>query len=397
MAKVELMPHQKEALERLDNRKILYGGTGSGKSLTAAAYYVEREASKPVYVITTAKKRDALDWEREFTKFGVSTWWEATRYGVLVVDSWNNISKYVDVEDAFFIFDEQRLVGTGKWVKTFQKIAAKNNWILLSATPGDTWMDYVPVFIANGFYRNATQFKREHVVYAPFVKYPKIVRYLNTELLEKYRNIVLVEMPYEKHTNPIEQLVPVAYDDERMKRAHVDRWNVFENEPIKDVGELFRVMRKIANTDPDRTEKLLELLETHPKIVVFYNFDYELEILRELSDIVPVAEWNGHRKQAIPDTDSWLYLVQYTAGAEGWNCISTDTMVFWSLTYSWKIFHQAKGRIDRLNTEFTDLYYFIFKSNSFIDDVVWKSLKRKKRFNESAFYDQFGDFSEKAA
>lgn len=382
---VTLMPHQEKALETLDNGKILYGGVGSGKSLTALAYYMRNESPKNIYVITTVKKRDRLEWEGEAVKFGIGSKPDATVAGIIVVDSWHNIKKYVDVEDAFFIFDEQRLVGSGAWVRSFQKIAKKNRWILLSATPGDTWMDYVPVFVANGLYKNATQFKREHVVYAPFVKYPKIIRYLKVSTLEKYRNMILVEMPYVKHTIRHVEYLYVEYDKELFELAYKKRWHVFENRPINDVAEMFRVLRQIVSIDRNRAEALMKLLEFHPKMIVFYNFDYELEILRSFADGIPVAEWNGHRKQKIPETQHWLYLVQYTAGAEGWNCTETDTMVFWSLTYSWKNFEQAQGRIDRLNTPFTDLYYYVFTSDSLIDKAVRKSLETKKLFNERAF------------
>ena len=222
-------------------------------------------------------------------------------------------SKYEKVEDAFFVFDEQRLVGSGAWVKSFQKIAKNNNWVLLTATPGDTWMDYVPIFVANGFFKNATEFKREHVVYAPYSKYPKIIRYLGVRTLEKYRNIVLVEMPYAKHTerNLIDIVLP--HDKELFKKVTVDRWHVYEDRPIRDVSEMFHVMRKVVNSDPHRLEALRELLETHPKMIVYYSFNYELEILRTLANQMPVAEWNGHRKQPIPNTDRWVYLVQYVS------------------------------------------------------------------------------------
>lgn len=385
---MELMEHQKKAVSQLDNGKILYGGVGTGKTATAIAYYMKNEAPRNLYVITTAKKRDSLDWEGEASKFGVGTKPDGTLAGLLVVDSWNNVSKYVDVEDAFFIFDEQRLVGTGAWVKSFYKIAKKNRWILLSATPGDTWMDYVPVFVANGLYKNVTQFKREHVVYAPFVSYPKILRYLGTETLEKYRNMLLVEMPYIKHTKRNVQTVLVEYNRDDYNRVVKDRWHIYEDRPIQDVGELFRVIRKIVNTDPSRLDAIFKLMIDHRKMVIFYNFDYELEILRTMSKYTEVAEWNGHKKQPIPDADAWLYLVQYVAGAEGWNCTETDTMVFWSQTYSWKNFEQAQGRIDRLDTPFTDLWYYVLVSNSSIDLAVKKALGNKKIFNERAFADE---------
>lgn len=379
------MPHQLEAVENLANGKILYGGVGTGKSATAVAYYMQHEKPRNVYVITTAKKRDSLDWDGEFARAGIGSKTGATIGGLLIVDSWNNIGKYVDVKDSFFIFDEQRLVGTGVWVKSFIKIARRNRWILLSATPGDSWMDYVPVFVANNLYKNAAQFKREHVVYAPYVKFPKIIRYTGVDLLEKYRNMLLVEMPYVKHTTRHVMNVMVPYDKELFDETITKRWHPYENRPVKDIGELFRVMRKIVSTDPSRTDALFELLETHPRIVVFYNYDYELEILRRFAPSVQIAEWNGHRKQPIPQTESWLYLVQYTAGAEGWNCTETNAMVFWSQTYSWKNFEQAKGRIDRLDTPFIDLFYYVFMSNALIDKAVKNSLSHKKMFNERAF------------
>ncbi|MET0786546.1 MAG: helicase-related protein [Paenisporosarcina sp.] len=386
---IDLMEHQTDAVELLDSGKILYGGVGTGKSATALAYYMKKEKDRDIYVITTAKKRDSLDWLAESARFGIGTERDATLAGVLTVDSWNNIGKYLHVRDAFFIFDEQRLVGTGAWVKSFLRIARHNRWILLSATPGDTWMDYVPVFVANGWYKNATEFKREHVVYAPFVKFPVIVRYLGIHKLEKLRNEVLVEMPYLKHTERILNYLDVGYDLELWNMAVRRRWHPYENRPIKDVAELFRVMRKIVNTDPSRLEMVRTLMRCHPKVIIFYNFNYELEILRGLDDAVEVAEWNGHRKQNVPKSDSWVYLVQYTAGAEGWNCTETDAMILYSLTYSYKNFIQSQGRIDRIDTKFVNLYYYILTSQSPIDKAVRAALDGKKSFNEREMAKKF--------
>ena len=386
---MELMDHQRRAIDQLSNGKILWGGVGSGKSATVMHYYIEKEAPRNVYVITTAKKRDSLDWEKEAMRVAVGTTKDTTVAGVLNVDSWNNIGNYVDVEDAFFIFDEQRVVGYGAWVKAFLKIAKKNHWLLLSATPGDTWLDYAPVFIANNLYRNITQFKVEHIVYAPFSRYPKIVRYLNVDTLEKYRNMILVEMPYISHAERHVKWQEVDFNHELFRKVVVDRWNPFEKRPIKDVSDLFRVMRKLVNTDASRLTAVISLLQETSRLIVFYNFDYELEILRSLNQLdVPVAEWNGHRHEQIPKGEKWVYLVQYQSGAEGWNCTETDTMCFYSLTYSYKNFMQAQGRIDRLDTPFTDLKYHVLWSNSIIDRAIKATLAQKKSFNEVDWYQQ---------
>lgn len=380
---VSLREHQIEAVEKLSDGRILCGGVGVGKSITAAAYYWKNERPRDVYVITTAKKRDSGDWESEFIRFGVGK--GTSTAGVLVVDSWNNIDKYRNVYGAFFIFDEQRLVGSGAWTKAFLKIAKKNHWILLSATPGDTWLDYIPVFVANGFYDNRTQFKREHVVYNTFSKFPKVDRYTGTGKLLRLRSRLLVHMPYVRHTTRHPVRVRVEYDKELFRKVAVDRWHVYENRPIRDISELFIVMRKVVNSDPSRLEAVRGLLRSHPKLILFYNFNYELEALRSLSSEIPVAEWNGQKHEEIPKTDRWLYLVQYTAGAEGWNCIETDSMVFYSKNYSYKIFEQCHGRTDRLNTPFKNLFYYHLESDSMIDKIIDKSLRSKESFNESKY------------
>lgn len=381
---MELKAHQLEAVENLSNGKILWGGVGSGKSATVLAYYMKREAPKDIYIITTAKKRDSMDWQTEAAKFGIGRERDGTVAGVIKVDSWNNIAQYKKVEDAFFIFDEQRVVGSGTWTKSFVTIARQNRWVLLSATPGDTWMDYIPVFLANNLYRNRTEFIREHVVYAPYAKFPKIIRYTGVQTLEKYRNMILVEMPYLSHTTRIVKEIWVDHDKATYDLVVKKRWNVYDNAPIRDVGELFRVMRKVVNSDATRTRAVSTLMEEHNRLVVFYNFDYELMALRKLSleTGVTCAEWNGHRHEKVPTTEKWLYLVQYTAGAEGWNCTETNAMCFFSLTYSYKTFHQSQGRIDRMDTKFTELFYYVLLSKTEIDFAVRNSLSRKELFNE---------------
>lgn len=384
MKAVTLYPHQEDALARMHNGCVLWGDVGTGKSRVAAAYYIDNEAPKDVYVITTAKKRDSLDWIVEFGRFGVGR--EDSLEGTLTIDSWNNIHKYEGVTGAFFILDEQRLVGSGSWVKSFIKISKQNTWILLSATPGDTWLDYIPVFVANGFYKNRTEFKREHVVFSPFSKFPKVDRYLGVRKLLDLRSQVLVEMAFDRLTTREVNYVDMEFDCELFDRVWKRRWNVYENRPLKDVAEMYRVGRKVVNSDPSRVRTIRELLAEHPRLIVFYNFDYELELLRALSDQVEVAEWNGHKHEALPVGDTWVYLVQYAAGSEGWDCTTTGSMVLYSLTYSYKHWHQAFGRIDRLNTDYQILSYFVLSSRSTIDKMILHSLKMKKNFNEKRHF-----------
>lgn len=349
--------------------------------MTAVEYYKKSQAPRDVYVITTARKRDSKDWVGEFARHAIGTTPDSTVAGVLTVDSWNNIGKYVRVTGAFFIFDEQRLVGSGGWVKSFLKLASNNSWILLSATPGDTWLEYVPVFIANGFYKNRTEFKAQHVIYRSFSKFPIVDRYVNTGKLERLRRSILVHMPYERHTKRHHVKIPVEHSRDLIKTVIKSRWNPYSEQPLKGSAEFYSVMRKVVNRDPSRLEALKMVLEKHKKVIVFYNFDYELDILRGLED-VQMAEWNGHKHQDPPDSERWVYLVQYTAGAEAWECVSTNVIFFYSQTYSYKIMEQAQGRIDRMNTPFVDLYYYIPMSTAMIDHAIRRAWEEKRDFNE---------------
>ena len=402
---MKLRDYQIDAVKNMKNGCILNGGVGSGKSLTSLSYYYLKNSGdekflkggkyvpmsdppKDLYIITTARKRDTLEWEGELAPFLLSVHDDKNIYSnKVVIDSWNNIQKYKDVKNSFFIFDEQRVVGSGAWVKAFLKIAKFNEWILLSATPGDTWMDYIPVFLANGFYKNKTEFIREHVVYSRFCKFPKVDRYINTGRLLRFRREILIDMDFKRETVQHHEDIYAKYDVKMYKDIIKRRWDIWKDEPITNASGLCYALRKVVNTHQSRLDALLDIFSRHNKIIVFYNFDYELEILKDIyyGRDVKVAEWNGHKHEPIPKSKKWVYLVQYTAGAEGWNCIETDTIVFFSQNYSYKIMHQSAGRIDRLNTPYKDLYFYHLKTHSGIDLAISRAIKSKKKFNEKAF------------
>lgn len=374
----KLYPHQQEALSKMTSGCILNGGVGSGKTLTSLVFYKENFSNKKLYVITTAKKRDTGDWEEDAEKAGVT---------IEAVDSWNNIKNYINLKDVFIIFDEQRVVGYSTWGKAFITICRKNKWILLTATPGDSWMEYMTVFIANGFYRNKTDFIDQHVEFDQWVKYPKIKNYHNVGRLSRHRQQILIPMHFERTTTRNRKLIKSTYDKESYDTVLKKRWNIFEDKPIENASEMLQCLRKIVASDDDRLFNAKFLMDIHDRLIIFYNYNYERDILIALANELEREywEWNGHAHQELPNTDQWLYIVQYTAGAEGWNCITTNTIMFYSLNYSYKITEQAEGRIDRLNTKFTDLEYYFLLSDAIIEKDIYKAIKTKQRFNESAW------------
>lgn len=392
---IQFDEYQRAAVNRLKSGSILVGGVGSGKSRTALVYFYSKECGgkivdkkenmkrpKPLYIITTAAKRDKKEWEKELEPFDIKD---------VKIDSWNNIKKYTEVLDSFFIFDEQRVVGSGSWSKSFLKIVKNNNWILLSATPGDTWSDYIPVFIANGFYKNRTQFYKRHVIFSRYTDFPKIERYVEEDHLEKLRSSILVSMDVQRKTSKHRIDVITDYNKDDYKKVTNDHWDIFNDCPIENPSRFTQLQRKIVNDDESRIQKLQDLIFFHRKVIIFYNFDYERDrILNLAKDLnIPHGELNGHAHTEIPDDDKWIYIVQYNAGAEGWNCIETNVIVFYSLSYSYRMTHQASGRIDRRNTQFKDLYYYYFHSQSSIDREILKCLEKKKDFNEKKYYEKY--------
>lgn len=403
---VTYRPEQIQAVRQLQNGSILAGGVGSGKTLTSLAWYLTSvcnaasfkkggslakkkvKGSPTLYVITTAKKRDSLEWEEEAARLGLSTDPACSFTGSsIVVDSWNNIGKYSDREHAVFFFDEQRASGSGRWVKEFLKITKKNTWLLLSATPGDVWMDYLPVFMAHGFFRTRTEFMEDHVIFDRFAKYPKVKRYIGEAKLQRLRRSILVEMPVERHTTRERETVYCDYDRDLYKWVMKNRMDPWTEEPLRDAGGVCRILRKVVSDNDWRSEQAKRILSSNERVIVFYNYNYELDRILAVAESlrVPTAQWNGHRHDAIPGGDRWIYICQYTSAAEGWNCTSTDTVLFWSLNYSWRVTEQCEGRIDRLNTPYSRLRYYFLESDSSIDKAVRRSLSSKRVFNERAF------------
>lgn len=395
---IDLRPHQRTAVDALKNGAVLVGGTGSGKSITGLAYFYEKVVGGSIsdsitptkrvdlYIITTPKKRDELDWMREALRFNISTDPTISVAGIrMIVDSWNNIKKYTDVTRSFFIFDEQRAIAYGTWSKAMIKIAKKNQWIMLTATPADRWIDLMPVFIANGYYKNASDFKWKHVEYMPYSTYPKIKTYHNVDVLEKIKESVFVIMPYKKtvRTNIID--IAVEYDAEAVAELKKTEWNPFKNRPIRNNPEYRYLLRRIINSHPSRADAIAKTFDIAKKLIVFYNFDFELDILKSRLDPKLISEYNGHKHEALPIGKEWLYLVQYTSGYEAWECFSTNHMALYSLNYSYRVTVQSMGRINRLTSQFDDLYYYRLVSDSPTDKGIIKAIQQKKNFNDRSF------------
>jgi len=389
----------------MHNGCVLVGGTGSGKSRTSLAYMylnelkgtlqINREGrwsppkiKKDLYIITTARKRDSHDWDKEMLPFRLSTDISLSEGKIkVVVDSWNCIQKYVNVYGALFIFDEQKTTSGKKWSKAFIKIAKKNRWIMLSATPADNYNDLVSLFIANGYFKNKTEFNMRHVVFKPYMKYPVVDHYIGTGTLNYYRRQMYVIMDSQRKIHRESQIIRCNYSKENYKTIWKKRWNYFDNEPIEESGKLCYLLRRVVNEDEDRINHLIDILKEHPTAIIFYNYSPELELLRETFSKIhyKFTEWNGEKHEEVPQGNKWVYLCQYNSCSEAWNCITTNTMIFYSLNYSYKTTVQASGRIDRSNSPYDILYYYYLSSYSPIDLAIQKALHEKRNFNERSF------------
>ena len=191
----------------------------------------------------------------------------------------------------------------------------------------------------------------------------------------------------ERHTTRVRKTIYCDYDHDLYKWVVKNRMDPWTNEPLRDAGGVCRILRKVVSDNDWRSDETLRLLASHERVIVFYNYDYELERILAVADRDgrPSAQWNGHRHDPVPRGERWIYICQYTSAAEGWNCTDTDTVLFWSLNYSWRVMEQCEGRIDRLNTPYSRLRYYFLESKSSIDEAIRRSLSLKKVFNERAF------------
>ena len=232
----------------------------------------------------------------------------------------------------------------------------------------------------------------EHIVYDRYAKFPKVSKYLNERKLNRLRDTILIDMKFDRHTVQHHHDITTEFDRKKYKEVMKNRWDPYKEQPIEQASGLCYVLRHIVNEDKTRAEAILDIYKKHPRLIIFYNFTYERDILIDLDygEGVEVAEYNGLTHQPIPTGDKWVYIVNYMAGAEGWNSIQTNAIAFYSQTYSYKILQQSIGRIDRLNTPYTDLHYYHLKSKSAIDISINRALKQKKIFNARSFIDGRG-------
>lgn len=374
---ISMYEYQLEAIDKLQSGMILWGNVGSGKSRTSLYFYCKNYSNKKLLIITTAQKRNNGEWLEECKVFGLNP----------IIDSWNNIKKYEKYENYFIIFDEDHLTGYGAWSKTFIKMAKCNDWLVLTGTPGDNYAEFMTVFIAKGWYKNKRDFEENHVIYSRYSKYPKVDRYINQGLLEKHRRDILVKMFVEKRPMVHKEIVITQYDISKYKKAYKEKRDE-NNKPFKNATAFCLYLRKICNEDESKIVKVRELLLKHNKVIIFYNYIYEKEMLLKLLKTMKtfnVGEYNGQHHDDIPIGERWAYLCQYTAASEGWNCLLCDTMIFFSMSYSYKAMEQAAGRINRVNTPYKDLYYYYLRTTSSIDLSINRALSTKRNFNESTF------------
>lgn len=374
---ISMYEYQLEAIDKLQSGMILWGNVGSGKSRTSLYFYCKNYSNKKLLIITTAQKRNNGEWLEECKVFGLNP----------IIDSWNNIKKYDNYENYFIIFDEDHLTGYGAWSKAFIKMAKHNDWLVLTGTPGDNYAEFMTVFIAKGWYKNKRDFEEQHVIYSRYSKYPKVDRYINQGLLEVRRRDILVKMFVDKRAIVHKEVIITQYDISKYKKAYKDKRDE-NNKPFKNATAFCLYLRKICNEDVSKVVKVRELLLKHNKVIIFYNYLYEKEILLKLLKTMKtfnVGEYNGQHHDDIPIGERWAYLCQYTAASEGWNCLLCDTMIFFSMSYSYKAMEQAAGRINRINTPYKDLYYYYLRTTSSIDLSINRALSTKRNFNESTF------------
>lgn len=144
--------------------------------------------------------------------------------------------------------------------------------------------------------------------------------------------------------------------------------------------------RQLCNSK-DKQQAFIDLINSiNDRVVVFYNFDSELDTLKTLVKDRPIAEVNGHTntEQIYHDNDNCVLFVQYQAGARGLNLQDGNKIIYYSLTLSSDLFEQSKKRIHRIGTKYP-CFYWILQTKDSVEESIYKSLNRQEDYNEELF------------
>lgn len=142
----------------------------------------------------------------------------------------------------------------------------------------------------------------------------------------------------------------------------------------------------------DKISRLIDLVNsTSDRVIIFYNFNTELEALRKVLFDRPISIVNGQIKdlKAYENNDNSVTLIQYQAGAMGLNLQKANRIIYFSLPERSELFEQSKARICRIGQE-KQCYYHIMMCHKSVEEKIYECLLMRKDYTDELFRKEFG-------
>lgn len=427
---IKLYPHQKDVLEQTTqfNRVAYYLDMGLGKTYCGSEKMINLD--RPVNLVICQKSK-VKDWVEHFknnydcivdditSKKGMSHFfemkWQSENIvpieqivpiiGIINYDLAFRRAELGKLTDFTLMLDESSLIQhktTQRSKFVLNKLKPKNV-ILLSGTPSsgkyeNLWTQCKLL----GYDISEELFLKQYVNFKNIdtdVGIKKIVDkdnpYKNFERLKrKLADFGAVFMKTEEVMDLPEQNFIIKKSSKSKVYTKFMKKSIVEFDGVTLVGDTRLTKRLYSRQlcgmyNEERYSMIKELLEsTNDRMVIFYNFNAELEQLKVICEELdkPISQVNGSVKDLdnFENIDNTVLLVQYQAGAMGLNLQKANKIIYFSLTESSDLFEQSKKRIHRIGTTQPCFYYILMCENS-VEEDIYKSLLLKQDYNDALF------------
>ncbi|WP_368076685.1 SNF2-related protein [Clostridium tyrobutyricum] len=408
MRKIKLYPHQIQALKETEkfSRVGYFLDMGLGKTFVGSEKLNQLDAPYNLLICQKSKIDDWYDHFKSYYDYKVIKYnkaQEISRHSVVIINYdliWRR-PELMKLKDFTLMCDESSMIKNEKSerAKFILKMKAKNI-ILLSGTP--TGGKYEQLWsqckllgwkISKKLYWQ--EFIKSVLLDIGGFKIKKVTGYKNVDRLKRklheYGAVFMKTDEVFELPEQIEQKIKIKNTKE-YKIFKKDRLITINNTELVGDTSLTKMLylRQLSSQyNKNKVNQLKDILEsTEDRIIIFYNFNKELEIIKKLCEKLdkPISIING----AVKDLDNFnqynnsITLVQYQAGAMGHNLQKSNKIIYFSLPLQSELFEQSKKRIHRIGQEKTCFYWYLITQNS-IEEQIYQTLKERRDYTNKLF------------
>jgi SNF2 family DNA or RNA helicase len=420
MNDIKLFPHQQTALDETNdlNRVAYYLDMGLGKTYVGSEkmiqlgekvnllicqkskiqdwihHFAEYYSDILIYDLTNKKQFD------EFFEFGINNLIFKQAIGIINYDLAFRRPELLKLENFTLMLDESSIIQneTTKRSKFVLKLRA-SNVILLSGTPTSGKYENLYSQLKLLGWKISKDLYWKQYIEVEWIEnddgFPikRVSGYKNVDRLKmKLRQYGAVFMKSEEVFDLPDMItvkIPVKATKDYKKFVRSSMITLGDIELIGDTVLTKRLYSRMlcGHYNQDKLDALKDLIDsTEDRLIVFYNFNDELNLILNLIGDRPVSIINGSTKDlsAYEDHDDAVTLVQYQAGAMGLNLQKANKIIYFTLPEKSELFEQSKKRIHRIGQTQRCFYYIMMVENSIEEDVL-STLEMRKDYTDELF------------